>query len=78
MAAVRDERQGPIKKPIRRTRLALGVACWALAVAMTRHEVAAARAKHPIDARTMATLFLYLCAALLVLSGVSGEERTRT
>ena len=58
-----------------RIRLAVGIACWALGVAMTPHEVAAARAKAPIDARTMITLVAYLGAAVLVLSGIAWRPR---
>jgi hypothetical protein len=51
-------------------RLALGITCWALAVAMTPHEVAQARTKAPIDTRTAVTLAAYVAAAGLVLSGL--------
>ena len=56
-------------------RLALGVALWALAVAMTPHEVTAAKAHARIDARTAATLVAYLSAALLILSGISWRPK---
>ena len=54
--------------------LFVGIACWIAAVAMTPHEVAAARGKRPIDARTAVTLVLYLSAAVLVLSGLSPKR----
>ncbi len=58
-----------------RARLAIGIACWALAVAMTPHEVEAARAKRPIDGRTGVTLVAYLAAAVLVLAGIGWRPR---
>jgi hypothetical protein len=57
-------------------RLAVGIACWALAVAMTPHEVEQARARAPIDARTAITLVAYLSAALLVLSGIAWRPKS--
>ena len=56
-------------------RLAIGIACWALAVALTPHEVVAARVRAPIDARTVVTLVAYLAAALLVLSGIAWRPK---
>jgi hypothetical protein len=58
-------------------RLAVGIACWALAVALTPHEVAAARRNAPLDARTAITLVAYLSAAILVLSGIAWRPRSR-
>lgn len=53
-----------------RARLLVGVVLWAFAVAMTPHEIAAAKTMRPIDARTIVALVAYLAAALLVLSGI--------
>jgi hypothetical protein len=57
-----------------RPMLVIGVVSWGLAVALTPGEVAAAKAKRPIDARTVATMMAYLAAAVLVLQGLAPKE----
>lgn len=54
-------------------RLPVGVVSWVAAVALTPHEIVAAKAHAPIDARTVATFACYLAAALLVLSGIEWQ-----
>jgi hypothetical protein len=56
-------------------RLLVGVALWVAAVALTPHEIAAAKAHAKIDARTVVTFACYLGAALLVLSGIRWQPR---
>jgi hypothetical protein len=50
--------------------LAIGVAAWLGAAALTRGELEAARRRDPIRARTAIVLSLYLGAALAVLRGL--------
>jgi hypothetical protein len=56
-------------------KLMVGIALWVAAVAMTPHEIAAAKAYRPIDARTVATFASYLAAALLVLAGIRWQPK---
>ena len=48
--------------------LALGVSAWCGAVALTPGEIAAAKRHEHVSPRTLATLVLYLGAAVSVLS----------
>lgn len=50
--------------------LGVGVALWAIAVAMTPGELAAAKRHAPIDARTAIALVAYAIASLCVLAGL--------
>lgn len=56
----------------RALRLAIGIAAYVGALALTPHELAVAKARPPapLDARSGATLVLYLAAALLVLGAL--------
>ena len=58
-------------------KLMVGSAAWLAAVGLTPHEIAAAKAYAPIDARTVATFACYLAAALLVLAGIDWQPRVR-
>lgn len=53
-----------------RIALAAGVVAWLVAAALTPGELAAARRRDPVRARTALVLALYLGAALAVLGGV--------
>ena len=56
-------------------KLLIGISAWLAAVGLTPHEIAAAKAYAPIDARTVATFACYLAAALLVLAGIEWQPR---
>ena len=58
--------------------LLVGVGLWIVAIALTPHEIAAAKAYAPIDYRTAITFACFLGAALLVLSGIRWQpQRSR-
>lgn len=54
----------------RRIALAAGIVAWLVSAALTPGELAAARRRDPIRARTALVLVLYLGAALAVLRGL--------
>ncbi len=56
--------------------LAVGVAAWLSAAALTPGELAAARRRDPIGTRTAMVLVLYLGAALAVLRGLPRGRTT--
>jgi hypothetical protein len=58
--------------------LVLGVLLWIFAVVLTPGELAAAKRREKIGARTTATLVAYLFAAITVLRGLPpSRERQR-
>lgn len=68
-------RRAPAK---RRLVLAIGVAAWCGAVALTPGEIAAAKRNEHVSPRTIAALTLYLGAAILVLTGLAPPARARS
>ena len=58
--------------------LVLGVLLWCAAVAMTPRELRAAMHRERIGARTVATMGIYLAAALLVLAGIAKSHPKTT
>ncbi|MBI2391118.1 MAG: hypothetical protein HYV09_16115 [Deltaproteobacteria bacterium] len=50
--------------------LAVGAACWAAAVALTPGELAAAKRRDPVRARTAIVVLLYVAATIGVLRGL--------
>lgn len=55
--------------------LAIGIAAWCGAVALTPGEIAAAKRHDHVSPRTVAALALYLGAAILVLVGLAPAAR---
>ncbi len=50
--------------------LTAGIVAWALAIALTPGEIAAAKRRAPLSPRSGLTLACYLAAAVLVLRGL--------
>ena len=65
-----------MSKRARTGALLIGAALWLAAIAMTPTELAAANRRDKIAAHTVATMVLYLAAAILVLAGLPPRSQS--